>query len=382
MPREAFKCYYNPKTKLYRKRIKGITLYDRDEKELKKKYNQVKKEFEASIQVKENVTVAEYAIRWFKLNTGELSNSRQSDYRTAINKRIAPKIGNMQVKEIKPDDLKEIMSDMKDMSYSSQIKTVTALKKIFQSAEDNKLIMRSPCFSLKAGGYESEEKIPLSDKQADILLESVKGTSVYPFIMLGLYTGMRREEILGLCWDSVYLEDTPYISVRRALTFENSRPKVSEELKTKAAYRNIPIPPMLVDCLKTMEHKSKFVLCNILNQPHSLTSFRNMWDIVSRRVVFVEENLALVNKECKKSKRGPKIKRNIDFAVSPHILRHTYITNLILSGMNIKKVQYLAGHKDLRMTLGIYTKLMENKPKDMIDDIKNVFRVKDGVKNI
>ena len=35
----------------------------------------------------------------------------------------------------------------------------------------------------------------------------------YLFIMIGLYSGLRREEILALQWDSVFLdESTPYYS--------------------------------------------------------------------------------------------------------------------------------------------------------------------------
>ena len=40
--------------------------------------------------------------------------------------------------------------------------------------------------------------------------------------------------------------------------------------------------------------------------------------------------------------RNSKVQITIDFDVTPHILRHTYITNLILSGANVKVVQYLA----------------------------------------
>ncbi|MDD7672003.1 MAG: S-layer homology domain-containing protein, partial [Clostridia bacterium] len=39
----------------------------------------------------------------------------------------------------------------------------------------------------------------------------------YVFVMIGLYAGLRREEILALRWDCVFLDGaTPYISVRRA----------------------------------------------------------------------------------------------------------------------------------------------------------------------
>lgn len=152
-----------------------------------------------------------------------------------------------------------------------QIKTVTTLKKIFASAEENKLIARSPCLSLKAGGYKSKDKIPLSDEQAQILIEAVKGTSSYEFVMIGLYTGLRREEILGLQWDCVHLDDVPYISLRRALTFDGCRPVVSNKLKNEkskndASRRDIPIPPQLVDCLKSLDHKCDFVVHNTLKK--------------------------------------------------------------------------------------------------------------------
>ncbi len=36
---------------------------------------------------------------------------------------------------------------------------------------------------------------------------------------------------------------------------------------------------------------------------------------------------------------------SIDFEVTPHQLRHTYITNLLLAGIDVKTVQVLAGHE-------------------------------------
>lgn len=36
--------------------------------------------------------------------------------------------------------------------------------------------------------------------------------------------------------------------------------------------------------------------------------------------------------------------------VTWHIFRHTYISRLVMSGVDLKTVQDLAGHKDIRMT--------------------------------
>lgn len=58
---------------------------------------------------------------------------------------------------------------------------------------------------------------------------------------------------------------------------------------------------------------------------------------------------------------------------TPHILRHTYITRLILGGMDLKRVQYLAGHSDPKVTIKIYTDLMGHAPEDLIDDVAAIF---------
>ena len=48
-------------------------------------------------------------------------------------------------------------------------------------------------------------------------------------------------------------------------------------------------------------------------------------------------------------------------------------THLVLSEMNIKKIQYLAGHENIKMTMDVYTHLLNNRPEDLIGEISNVF---------
>ena len=79
-----------------------------------------------------------------------------------------------------------------------------------------------------------------------------------------------------------------------------------------------------------------------------------------------------------KVEKGQKIPHHnitctIDFTVTPHILRHTYITNQLKKGTDIKTVQYLAGHATARITADIYAHLTYNKPEDMIDMVRAAF---------
>lgn len=56
-----------------------------------------------------------------------------------------------------------------------------------------------------------------------------------------------------------------------------------------------------------------------------------------------------------------------------HELRHTYITNLLLAGVDVKTVQVLAGHEHAKITLDIYTHLTYNQPKDLIAKVNQAF---------
>ena len=57
-----------------------------------------------------------------------------------------------------------------------------------------------------------------------------------------------------------------------------------------------------------------------------------------------------------------------EFDITPYILRHTYITSLLLAGVDIKTVQYLAGHERAKITLDIY-----NRPEEILEKVNAAF---------
>lgn len=382
---------------LYRKRIKDtdgkyFAIYGKTPDELTRKTTEAQHAVDDSRIARDNPTFSEYADRWTELNTNNISTQTKADYCYVINSHMKPHLGCRKIKEITPDDIKSAMLPLSSMSASVYNKAVMLYKKIFDSALENMLINRSPCSNLKRGGVKAAEKKALSNEQANILVDAVKGTVAYAFVMIGLYAGLRREEILGLKWDCVSMDPrAPHISVKRAVRWENNQPIVEERLKSAAAKRDIPIPPQLVECLQVEMEKSHsdFVISNTTGGPRSQIQFANMWGAVRCRMVGTRtyNSTDASGKTVKVSVEqhlGEKCKRHafcytIDFEVSPHILRHTYITNLFLSGMDIKTVQYLAGHATVDMTLNIYTHLTQNKPVDLIGQVKKAFEVKNEV---
>ena len=41
--------------------------------------------------------------------------------------------------------------------------------------------------------------------------------------------------------------------------------------------------------------------------------------------------------------------------VTPHVLRHTFCTNMQQAGIDVKSLQYLMGHSNVSVTLDVYT---------------------------
>ena len=261
------------------------------------------------------------------------------------------------------------------------------LKCIFYAAERNQILEHNPCAGISGkGGKPTKKKEALTDQQVAVLLDTVKGLPPYLFIMLGLYSGLRREEILALQWDCVFLdEDTPYLSVRRAWRTEHNRPVVSTVLKTPAAKRDIPIPKCLVDCLRETKENSisDYVIADSKGEPLAASQFQRVWQYVVVRSTKPRNYYKYVNGQSIKytvtptlgmtQKNQPKIRYTLDFDVTPHQLRHTYITNLLYAGVDPKTVQYLAGHENSKTTMDIYAKVKYNKPEELFGVVNGAF---------
>ena len=74
-----------------------------------------------------------------------------------------------------------------------------------------------------------------------------------------------------------------------------------------------------------------------------------------------------------KAAHNGKVVYSLDFQVTPHQLRHTYITNLIHASVDPKTVQYLAGHENSKITMDIYAKVKYNKPDELAGILGGAF---------
>ena len=158
---------------------------------------------------------------------------------------------------------------------------------------------------------------------------------------------------------------------------------ISTILKTPAAKRDIPIPKCLADCLHEAKANSisEYVIADSKGLPLSYSQFTRVWQYVVVRSVKERTYYKYVNGQSIKytvkptlgttQRNNPKIRYTLDFDVTPHLLRHTYITNLLYAGVDPKTVQYLAGHENSKTTMDIYARVKYNKPEELFEVVND-----------
>ena len=310
-----------------RKYFRAKTQEELDEKVLK-----------AQILVKSGVdicseeTFGHFAQMWYDLyKKPYLRENSLIAIRYALNQYILPAIGGYRLRDITPMQIQAIMAGLSDKSNSVQSKVLINLRSIFNTAQENGLVAKSPVSNmLKPGGRKTPEKEALSAQESSLLLERVKNTRAKTFLLTALHTGMRRGEIVGLQWEDIDFE-AKVIHIRHNAVIGRYETTVSEDMKTKAGKRDVPLSEELelwLAARKKTSH-SKYVIAMENHKPLSKSSYRSMWKLIERELP--------------------------DTHVTAHILRHTYITRLFEAGLDIKEIQYLAGHSTVDMTLRVYT---------------------------
>ena len=310
-------------------------------------------------------------------------------YKSKVYKYIIKPLGHMRMSEVRPDDIQIALIPVLKLSESVYHTTYMLYQMIFGSAVDNDIISVSPCKRISPkGGIPPKPKEALTDEQVRKLLEATKGHQSYVFVMIGLYSGLRREEILALKWDCVFLdEDSPYLSVQRSwVTPGNGKGIISDLLKTDSARRNVPIPFLLVECLKEKKKNSKsdFVISNKEGNQLSYTQYQRLWKYIETRTAG-KASYVRYDKSGNRTvhtfdrvlgetaAHNGNVVYSLDFHVTPHQLRHTYITNLINASVDPKTVQYLAGHKNSKITMDVYAKVKYNRPEQLISIVNSAF---------
>ena len=336
------------------------TVYGKTRAEVKEKLTKKLSEIQSNTYVdKTKITLIEL-IESIVEDRFYSNKTRESAYKTNLDtiKRIKQnKISFMEIQKIDEEELKKYFNSLTDKYSNSVIRKCYGLINAgFRKAVIKGYIVRNP--------FDNKEELqrPKSKKkdkkitalsvieQGELLqaLNEYDNKTYANIILLALYSGMRSGEILSLKATDIDYKNN-VIHIQRSTT-RNVKGKViiGENTKTVNSLRDIVITPIIDKILKDSFKQFRFNENNLLYCSNDGSLIAN----------------GTVNSAFKRLCKKYNIKGG---NVNVHMLRHTYATRCIESGMQAKVLQKKLGHHDITITLNTYTDIF-SKYEDTCDN--------------
>lgn len=276
-----------------------------------------------------------YAEKWKRLyKDNKVRHTTLSEYSSILRKHLIPAFGEMDIASITTDDVQEFMNNKADYARKTIREMVLVLGMILGGAVEDGIITRNPARSkrlINPSSKESTRDALTREEALDIIahLPDLRQARDRQYVALFVYTGMRREEVLGLRWRDVDFE-RGILYVRQAVTFSKGKPVV-DKTKTKAGTRAIPMNPALAEWLDPKE-PDVYVIGGKTN-PTTEATVRRMWERIAKQI-------------------------NV-YGKTPHYFRHTFMTFALRAGVKEKTLQTIGGYADVTTLRKVYTHTQE-----------------------
>lgn len=280
-------------------------------------------------QKSKGISFGEYAEQWMAIKKEQIRPTTLKDYTTILRSHLLPAFKDKEFASITPSDFQAFLNERSEFSK----KYLTNIKKFFgmvcKDAIEDKILESNPAESRKI--YIPSEKVTVREA---LPIEEFQDIASHVdeldhqdklLLVLLMYTGMRLGEVLGLRWEDIDFENK-LIHVRRSVTHPTNQPFIGAT-KTSNGLRTIPLLKELEDHLHPIPaEKDRYIIGG--EKPFSKMQHRRTWE---------------------------RINRQIDLhGATAHVFRHTFLTILASTGIDVKTIQAIAGHGDIQITMNRY----------------------------
>lgn len=316
-------------------------------------------------------TVADVAARWLATKEGHRVSS-YAQWQVHLDLHIVPSLGTVRVDQLRIGDVDRFREDRRRAGLAPQTvnKLLTTLTAVLKFAMRQDWIDRNPAaiaercrmhaeevsLTENADTGDVEEVDPddvLTPEEAERLICAATPGFDAAYLMVAVFTGLRISEQLALTWDDVNW-DTGIIHVQRTASWARRRgstePRQAKfsKPKTPAGDRRIKIDAELIAALKTWK----------LACPPGDLIFPRPDGTPTDRTRIAPDVL------------NPTLKRAGLKRVTPHNLRHSYASSLIMLRRSVTEVSYLIGHSDPTVTLRVYAHWFRGLKTDTAADLE------------
>ena len=299
------------------------------------------------------ITVAELVDRYINLRRGLKENSMRA-YGSAINRIHTDPFGSRMIRSVRLSDGKGWFVSLHDKGLKQNTIGIlqSVLRPAFEMAVDDDMIRKNP-FKFKLSDVipnDAYVRSALTKAQQERYLQFIRDhgkDNYYDDIVILLGTGLRVSELYGLTKADIDF-DRRCIHVRRQLCRTAEKPYFVTPPKTKSGIRNIPMTDAVYMALMRVVKARTHPKVELLVDGHSGFLFLDKSGM-PKVAMHLENYMRGLQARFEKA-YGKPVPR-----ITPHVLRHTFCTNVQQAGLDVKSLQYLMGHSNASVTLDVYT---------------------------
>lgn len=330
-----------------------VSVYARTLTELREKEHDIQQKLDAHISPSASNMTLSILLDKFMSQKNNLRNTTRDCYSSTIRNIKKDPFAQTPIGKIRILDAKEWLTRLHQSGYSfGTIKLYRSLlKSAFDIAVENDYILKNPFgFRMNFIVNDTRKKDALTQSEQELFLEFVKNSDrfskYYDMCIVLVETGVRAAELCGITVRDVNLNDRT-LDISHQLVRTSGIKLQVVQTKSESGVRKIPLSPEACAAFKRaiqnrpkrkieimVDGESGFVFETCRGTPYCTAMISRLFG--DMRKEYEEAGYDLPH-------------------ITPHILRHTYCTNLINLGVIPKHVQYLMGHSDINITLNTYT---------------------------
>lgn len=299
------------------------------------------------------ITVAELVDRYINLRRGLKENSMRA-YGSAINRIHTDPFGSRMIRSVRLSDGKGWFVSLHDKGLKQNTIGIlqSVLRPAFEMAVDDDMIRKNP-FKFKLSDVipnDAYVRSALTKAQQERYLQFIRDhgkDNYYDDIVIPLGTGLRVSELYGLTKADIDF-DRRCIHINKQLCRTADKPYFIAPPKTSSGNRSIPMTDTDYMAFRRVLENRGHPKVEVMVDEYSGFLFLDK-DGKPKVAMHLENYMRGMQRKYIK-KHGNTLSR-----VTPHVLRHTFCTNMQQAGIDIKSLQYLMGHSNASVTLDVYT---------------------------
>lgn len=311
---------------------------------------------------------SDYLKRWLEQIRVTIAKTTYSSYKHTIEKIICPYFEEQRIKlvDLKPFHIQAFYTYKLGSGVGGN--TIhhyhANIRKALKDAERVELIICNPADKVTLPKVEKHQGDFYTKDELRKLADAVKDSKLETPVMLAIWFGLRRGEVVGLRWDAINF-DAKTLSIKGTITNKGGHGEnevFRNTAKTKTSIRTFPLSQEIISFLTELRRKQaeNRVLCG--------NEYNNKWT----DFVCVDDMGNLIHLDYI-TKMFPKTLKRLGLRrIRFHDLRHTNISLLLEEGATLKELQEWAGHSNISTTADVYAHIQSKAKQRLLDKVGSI----------